>query len=362
MTGSSQNVYAKKYLVNYRVTTSGDTSSQSVVQQFKRQNVTKKKPDMNENSQIDCKENRSHSGKRSFYCQTNQSARNDTEVKPNLNRRYSKSDKCPEPSRKKVRHDCLELEEVTDSGGCSGASTEVSSDEDRCQEYLQDDDTEYKEGVPDIGADPGSPKWVSRVVSLDHNYASGPRVRWGEVRVWYFERHQYSCAVPSHGDVALGMADTHSHTEHTSLGREEAELQGVSTKHKVRRRAKDGRLKPLTMSARLSMLRAHGVHQVDREESAAIETIQASRAEHSGCDCRGGCDPETCSCALNQIGCEVDTEGFPCRCSLGNCANPQGRKVYNRKEIDIHRWSQVDSISPSKPGAASSRSGNKVSS
>ena len=146
MTGSSQNVYAKKYLVNYRVTTSGDTSSQSVVQQFKRQNVTKKKPDMNENSQIDCKENRSHSGKRSFYCQTNQSARNDTEVKPNLNRRYSKSDKCPEPSRKKVRHDCLELEEVTDSGGCSGASTEVSSDEDRCQEDLQDDDTQYKEG------------------------------------------------------------------------------------------------------------------------------------------------------------------------------------------------------------------------
>ena len=44
----------------------------------------------------------------------------------------------------------------------------------------------------------------------------------------------------------------------------------------VRRRAKDGRLKPLTMSARLSMLRAHGVHQVDREESAAIETIQVS--------------------------------------------------------------------------------------
>ena len=85
----------------------------------------------------------------------------------------------------------------------------------------------------DIGADPGSPKWVSRVVSLDHNYASGPRVRWGELRVWYFERHQYSCAVPSHGDVALGMADTHSHTEHTSLGRDEAEFQGVSTKHKV---------------------------------------------------------------------------------------------------------------------------------
>ena len=44
----------------------------------------------------------------------------------------------------------------------------------------------------------------------------------------------------------------------------------------MRRRDKDGRLKPLTLSARLSLLRAHGVHQVDREESAAIEIIQVS--------------------------------------------------------------------------------------
>ena len=146
MTGCSKNLYAKKYLMNYRVTTSGDTSGQREVQRSKRQNVSNESSDMNENSQIDCKENRSHSGKRSFYCQTNQSVRNDTEVKPNSNRRYSKSDQCPEPSRKKVRHNCLELEEVTDSEGCSEATPEVSSDEDRCQEYLQDDDTKYKEG------------------------------------------------------------------------------------------------------------------------------------------------------------------------------------------------------------------------
>lgn len=252
MTGSSKNLYAKTYLMNYRVTTSGDTSGQREVQRSKRQNVTKESSDMNENSQIDCKENRSHSGKRSYYCQTNQSIRNDIEVKSNSNKSYSKSDQCLEPSLKKVRHDCLELEEVTDSGGCSEATPDVSSDEDRCQEYLRHD-TEYKAGnagqvssvaehrysllytgdEADIGADPGSPKWLSRVVSLDHNYASPPRVRWGEVRVWYFERHQYSAGVPSQGDVALGMADTHTHTEHTVLGREESEVQGVFTKHKV---------------------------------------------------------------------------------------------------------------------------------
>ena len=146
MTGSSKNdVYSKKYLVNYRVPSSGDTSAQKEVQQSQRQNVTKKSPDMNENSQIDCKENRSHSGKRSFYCQTNQPIRNNIEVKSNSNKSYSKSDSCLEPSLKKVKHDCLELEEVTDSGGCSEATPDVSSDEDRCQQYLRHD-PEYKTG------------------------------------------------------------------------------------------------------------------------------------------------------------------------------------------------------------------------
>ena len=70
-------------------------------------------------------------------------------------------------------------------------------------------------------------------MSLDHNYASAPRVRWGGVRVWYFPRHQYSAGVPSQGDVALGMADTHSHTELTNIDREEAGDQGASAKHKV---------------------------------------------------------------------------------------------------------------------------------
>ena len=145
MTGSSKNVYSKKYLVNYRVPSSGDTASQGEVQQSKRQNDTKKSPDMNENSQIDCKENRSHSGKRSFYCQTNQPIRNNIEVKSNSNKSYSKSDSCLEPSLKKVKHDCLELEEVTDSGGCSEATPDVSSDEDRCNEYLRHD-PKYKPG------------------------------------------------------------------------------------------------------------------------------------------------------------------------------------------------------------------------
>ena len=39
-----------------------------------------------------------------------------------------------------------------------------------------------------------------------------------------------------------------------------------------------------------------------------------------------------------QVQCEVDIEGFPCKCSQSNCCNPQGRRVFNRKEVDMYRF------------------------
>ena len=69
MTGSSNNVYAKKYLVNYRVISTRDKSGQRVSEQFQLHDVTTENPDMIKNSEIDCKENRSHGGKCSFFSQ-----------------------------------------------------------------------------------------------------------------------------------------------------------------------------------------------------------------------------------------------------------------------------------------------------
>ena len=48
----------------------------------------------------------------------------------------------------------------------------------------------------------------------------------------------------------------------------------------VRRRDKLGRLKPLSLSARVSLLRSHGILQIDRRESAAIERIQVLSSSH----------------------------------------------------------------------------------
>ena len=60
-------------------------------------------------------------------------------------------------------------------------------------------------------------------------------------------------------------------------------------------------LTPLSTKARASLLRSHGVFLVDRHEAEDIRTIRESR-ETCGCSCRDTCIPESCECALNDIG------------------------------------------------------------
>ena len=60
-------------------------------------------------------------------------------------------------------------------------------------------------------------------------------------------------------------------------------------------------LTPLSTKARASLLRSHGVFLVDRNEAENIAAIRESR-ETCGCSCRDICTPESCECALNDIG------------------------------------------------------------
>jgi len=242
---------------------------------------------------------------------------------------------------KKVKYNCLELEEVNDTGQCSDSASDEaldnSTDEDKNEEINED-----MESFNDLSENiyqANNYKWLAKVVSHDHDYF-GSRVRFSGVTVWYFARHQYGCGVPSVGDVGLGMEMSHVHSEHHHIDTLDTQYKISYSKQKVRRKPKP--LKPLSLSARLSLLRSHGIHQIDRGESKIIEKLQESRAGECGCDCVSECLPHSCSCAINQVGCEVDSEGFPCKCSNINCQNPQGRRVFNRKEVDMHRWNQVD--------------------
>lgn len=64
-------------------------------------------------------------------------------------------------------------------------------------------------------------------------------------------------------------------------------------------------LQPLTTKKRRALLRSSGVKKIDVEEKHELRAIRVSR-EDCGCDCRLFCDPETCTCSLAGIKCQVN--------------------------------------------------------
>ena len=60
-------------------------------------------------------------------------------------------------------------------------------------------------------------------------------------------------------------------------------------------------LTPLSSKSRCSLLKNHGIFNIDRDEAEQIKSIRESR-QTCGCSCKVDCRPETCECALNDIG------------------------------------------------------------
>ena len=63
-------------------------------------------------------------------------------------------------------------------------------------------------------------------------------------------------------------------------------------------------LQPYTPKRRYALLKAAGVKKIDKEEKRQLHELRISR-ENCGCDCQGFCEPETCSCSLAGIKCQV---------------------------------------------------------
>ena len=110
-------------------------------------------------------------------------------------------------------------------------------------------------------------------------------------------------------------------------------LQNNSRRFKRRRRRKQEcgsrGLKSLTHKARISLLRSHGIHQIDFSESSTLPSS-------SGCSCAGPCYPRSCSCAREGVQCCVETHEGPCKCAGNGCFNQEGRRVYDTLQVDIH--------------------------
>lgn len=341
MENLEENVYAKKYLVNYRYLSS-EGKCPSFTQDFKCVNTDQPgSGDVNKNQSFSDREKEcfpSPGSYQSHQCSsTNYMVENvpsDSDV-PSLSSKHSLSDgDHTEHKLKKLKLDCFELEEVNDAGLCADEVSELENFAKLKSDLAMESFTDLS-AESDLG-------WLNKVVAQDHSYHRRRAVQFSGVTVWYFGRQQYSSSVPTQGDVSLGMDWTHSHSEYREIDSGSESEEELPDNKRGRRKGRLRRLKALSLSARLSLLRSHGILQIDRRESADIERVQSSRATQSGCDCVGSCLPQTCSCAINQVQCEMDTEGFPCKCSHTNCCNPHGRRVFNRKEVDMHRWTQVD--------------------
>jgi hypothetical protein len=65
----------------------------------------------------------------------------------------------------------------------------------------------------------------------------------------------------------------------------------------------------LTPQQRTRIIKSVTNNCVDDQESEEIKTIRKSR-EICGCSCRGACLKETCSCFINEIGCQIGKYNF----------------------------------------------------
>lgn len=210
------------------------------------------------------------------------------------------------------------------------------------------------------------------------------RVTFDGITVYYFPRCQGFTSVPSRGGCSLGMASRHSTCRLFSLA-EFTEERVKARREKLRQRLKEEKLEllrwklsvagvpetgaglPLTVDAiddasvendlavavaggrleevnflqphpprqRRALLRASGVRRIDREEKRELQALRRSR-EDCGCRCDGVCDPETCSCSLAGIKCQMDHTSFPCGCCSEGCENPNGRVEFNQARVQTH--------------------------
>ncbi|XP_069472394.1 cysteine/serine-rich nuclear protein 3 [Ambystoma mexicanum] len=203
-------------------------------------------------------------------------------------------------------------------------------------------------------------------------------VRFNSVTVYYFTRRQGFTSVPSQGGSTLGMSNRHNNIRQYTLGEfamEQDRLHRDMLRDHLReeklnslklKMTKNGTmeseeassltledisdddidldntevdeyffLQPLATKKRRALLRASGVKKIDVEEKHELRAIRLSR-EDCGCECRIFCDPETCTCSLGGIKCQVDRMSFPCGCTKEGCSNTAGRIEFNPIRVRTH--------------------------
>lgn len=252
------------------------------------------------------------------------------------------------------------------SSACSGWDSEAES----C----------FSDTLDSTPSNPSSPATNFNTTSI---LKKSKRVRRGnvtfdQVTVFFFPRCQGFTSVPSRGGCTLGMMQRHSALRTYSLA-EFAVEQRLLRREKLLNRLREEKLEalklkltkngtqeseeaekltlddipeqdidisganldegsflqPYTSKRRYVLLKAAGVKKIDKEEKRQLHELRLSR-ENCGCDCQGFCEPETCSCSLAGIKCQMDHSSFPCGCTKDGCGNTEGRIEFNSTRVQTH--------------------------
>ncbi|XP_026147795.1 cysteine/serine-rich nuclear protein 1b [Mastacembelus armatus] len=252
------------------------------------------------------------------------------------------------------------------SSACSGWDSEVES----C----------YSDTLDSTSSNPSSPATNFNTTSILKK-AKRPRrgnVTFDQVTVFFFPRCQGFTSVPSRGGCTLGMMQRHSALRTYTLA-EFAVEQQLLRREKVLNRLREEKLEALKLKLtkngtqeseeaeqltvddipeqdidingakldegsflhpypskhRYALLKAAGVKKIDKEEKRQLHELRISR-ENCGCDCQGFCEPETCSCSIAGIKCQMDHSSFPCGCTKDGCGNTEGRIEFNSTRVQTH--------------------------
>lgn len=267
--------------------------------------------------------------------------------------------------------------EEVDEDPCYSSPSSLSS---ACSGWDSEGESCYSDTLDSTPSNPSSPATHFNTTSIlkKSKRARRGNVTFDQVTVFFFPRCQGFTSVPSRGGCTLGMMQRHSvlrtytlaefAVEQRLLRREkflnrlrEEKLEALKlklTKNGTQENEEAERLtvddipeqdidisganldegsflQPYPPKRRYALLKAAGVKKIDKEEKRQLHELRISR-ENCGCDCQGFCEPETCSCSLAGIKCQMDHSSFPCGCTKDGCGNTEGRIEFNSTRVQTH--------------------------
>ncbi|MBN3312579.1 CSRN1 protein, partial [Atractosteus spatula] len=267
-----------------------------------------------------------------------------------------------------------------DEDPCYSSSSPSSLCSSASSGWDSDGESYYSDTLDSRPSNPSSPETSYPVTSIlkRAKRARKSTVQFDQVTVFFFPRCQGFTSVPSRGGCTLGMVKQHSMCRRYTLA-EFAQEQQQLRREKLKNRLKEEKLEalkqkltkngtkeseeanqltiddipeddidisgvdledgfflhPYPSKRRHVILKAAGVKKIDKEEKRELHSIRLSR-EDCGCDCQGFCEPETCSCSLAGIKCQMDHSSFPCGCTKDGCGNTEGRIEFNSSRVQTH--------------------------